>query len=214
MGVRHQINFTAKLLSMMVFAALGFAAGFVACTHAKGLLADEDRDQYLRQKGDAPPAVRDGVQAALIDLQSGYTKRNSMDLQLFMSKLFDRDKDVLLEGTDADWARGYNSAAQFVDRDWKYWGNLKLDTKDVVVWSRGDVAWMTTLGVVQTDKNQRPLRFTAILNRDGANWRFRQISFQWEERNPVPEDVLRANTYRRLGELILHRIGLLFNRNL
>jgi hypothetical protein len=130
-----------------------------------------------------------------------------------MGRLFAHDKDVLIEGTDADWARGYDDAAQFILTDWKNWGDLRLDTGKTVVWSHEDVALLTTVGVVTTEKNERPLRFTAVLNRDGAGWRFRQISFQWDERTPESSDVFRLDTYQRLALLAIHRIGQTFDKN-
>lgn len=190
----------------MTIAAAGFAIGFVACTHARSLADETGRAQYVEQAGDAPTDVQTGVRTTLSAFQDGYTKRDERQVDAFMESLFARDRDVLLEGTDADWAHGWLKARQLIAADWRNWGDMRLDTAHAVVWARGDVAWLSTVGVVHWGHNQRPLRFSAVLDRDGTQWRFRQIVYQWDERTPIARDVMDGATYRLLLNRVLRHL--------
>ena len=52
----------------------------------------------------------------------------------------------------------------------------------------------------------RPLRFTAILTRQGDRWIFRQIHFQWDDRDPGVLGLLRSATYGRLARVEFARL--------
>ena len=104
------------------------------------MLSSSDlRKQYL-QAGDAPLSVRAGVLAALTDFQEGYVKRDPKELDAFMNRLFPKNDDILLLGTDAgEWARGYPAVGEFIRTDWLNWGDFKFAVDDSIVWSSGDV---------------------------------------------------------------------------
>ena len=180
----------------------GFAFGFVACLHLKSFASDDLRRQYLLQHGDAPALVRAKVIVALKAFQDGYIRRDPKELDSFVHRLFPDNDEILLLGTDAgEWVRGHQAVADFIGNDWAKWGDFRFAVDDTVVWSSGDVAWIASVGAV----NERPLRFSAILTRQGNDWLFRQVNFQWDDRTPRARDLLRASTYLRLFRLIVHR---------
>ena len=184
----------------------GFAFGFVACLHLKSFASDELRRQYLLQKGDAPALVRAKVIASLRAFQDGYVRRDPKELDSFVHRLFADNDEILLLGTDAgEWVRGHRAVAEFIGDDWAKWGDFRFAVDDSVVWSSGDVAWIASVGVVNEQGVNRPLRFSAILTRHGSDWLFRQVSFQWDDRNPRAWDILHASTYLRLFRLVLHQ---------
>jgi hypothetical protein len=185
----------------------GFAFGFVSCLHMKSVASGDRRHRYLLQTGDAPAPVREEVLVALRAFQEGYTRRDPKDLDSFMHRLFPENSDILLLGTDADeWVRGYRPVAEFIRTDWLKWGDFRFAVDDSIIWSSGDVAWIASVGVVREQGVDRPLRFSAILTRNGNNWLFRQVHFQWDARDPSPSDVLRASTYLKLVKLVLRHI--------
>ena len=103
-----------------------FVAGFDTCRHLKTSIPNSIRSRYLTEPGDAPPAVRSGVLAALRDFHEGYVRRNPAELGPFMERLFSRD-DVLLIGTDTgEWARGYPAVSEFIRGDWRQWGRSQV----------------------------------------------------------------------------------------
>lgn len=199
-----------KIFSALAIALLvsgGFALGFVSSLHLKSIAPPELRHQYLLQTGDAPPSVRAEVLVSLRAFQEGYRKRDPRELDSFMHRLFEKDDDILLMGTDAnEWVRGYDAVGRFIKSDWLYWDDFRFEVDDSVVWSAGDVAWIASVGVVHGQRADRPVRFSAILTRHGNNWLFRQVHFQWDYRDPRPSDLFRPSTHLKLVRLALKYI--------
>ena len=194
-------------VAIPLFGLGAFTFGFVSSLHLKSAVSGNLREQYLLQTGDAPPPVRAEVLAALRDFQGGYIKRDPKELDSFMSRLFPKNDDILLLGTDAgEWARGYPAVAEFIRADWLNWGDFRFAVDQSIIWSSGDVAWIASVGAVHGQGSDRPLRFSAILTRKGNNWLFRQVHFQWDDRDPSPADLLRPRTHLKLVGLVLRLI--------
>ncbi|MGA7106462.1 MAG: nuclear transport factor 2 family protein [Terracidiphilus sp.] len=151
--------------------------------------------------------MRSGVLTALRAFQAGYIQRDPKDLDSFMSRLIAKNDDVLILGTDAgEWVRGYPAAAGFIRADWQGWGDFRFAVEDSIICSDGDVAWTTSTGDVHFKGANRALRFSAILKRDGSNWLFHELHFQWDDRDPSPADVLRPKTYFKLLRLAFRQV--------
>ena len=197
---------------IFVIIALGiaaFALGFVSCLNLKHAAPFDESLRLLGSAGDASPEVRDGVHTALRAFNDAYSKRDVAQLDAFMAHSFSAEGDTLLigsEGTPAEWVRGPSAIRGFIQHDWQTWGSFRFDADKAIVWSRGDVAWVATIGAVQYEGTQRPLRFTAILERHGDIWLFRQLHFQWDDCDPGARDLLRPRTYLTLAQLALARL--------
>lgn len=192
-------------VALLAFSAFGF--GFVSSLHLKSTSSIDLRHQYLLQTGDAPPAVRAGVLAALRSFQDGYVRRDPRELGSFMHHLFPEDGDILLLGTDAgEWVRGYPAVAEFIRTDWLKWGDFRFAVDDSIIWSSGDVAWIASVGVVHDQWSDRPVRFSATLMRSGPNWLFRELHFQWDDRDARASDLFRPSTHLRIARLVMHYI--------
>jgi ketosteroid isomerase-like protein len=187
-----------------------FAAGFVAYTHLRRSVTAEKRGQYLQPAGDAPAAVETGVRQTLRAFGDGYARRDPNAAAAFTDRLFAANGDALLLGVNGgEWIRGRQAVTQFIGDDWRYWGDLKVDSSNAVVWSQGDVAWTATTGALRTRGSDRPLRLTAVLIREGNQWRFRQVVFQWDDHDPETRDLFRPESYFQLwhrltGKLLRH----------
>ncbi len=200
---------TAITLAVSLAVLAGFATGFVSCLDLKSTPTNESLKHQMLQAGNAPLAVRAGVLDSLRLFQKGYEKRDVRNLDSFMNHLFARDDDVLMIGVQSgtsEWARGYASAALFIQRDWQNWGDFRFDVDDSVVWSSGDVAWVASVGSVRSKDSEKPVRFTAVLTRDGDRWVFRQIHFQLDQTDPEKADVLNLHTYLHLARMALREI--------
>lgn len=172
----------------------------MACLHLKSA-SPADRERSLLSAGNATPPVRMSVLQNLRRLQDDYSVRDPQRLPSLMRAVFPQDGDVLILGTDGgEWIRGSENAGKFIEGDWRYWGDLKIDIDHAIVWCSGDVAWLATIGEVRFDQGPRPLRVTAILTQEGNNWVFRQMHFQWDDRDAVKRDLLRPRSYLRLME--------------
>jgi hypothetical protein len=145
--------------------------------------ANADTQQsYLRDKGDASGSVRAEVLVSLREFQAGYAERDPERLDAFMGRLFPRDQDARIIGTDAnEWKTGYDAIARFVRDDWRGWGDVHLAVDDAVISSFGNAAWLATTGRVTWQHSTRSIRFTAVLTHRDGRWLFRQIQFQWDE---------------------------------
>jgi hypothetical protein len=204
-GLTRKRIFSALTIAVFVLGAFTF--GFVSSLHLKSAVASDLRKQYLLQAGDTPLSVRAGVLAALTDFQKGYVKRAPKELDAFMNRLSPKNDDSLLLVTDAgEWARGYPAVGEFIRTDWLNWGDFRFAVDDSVVWSSGDVAWIASIGAVHEHGSDRPLRFSAILTRSGGNWLFREVHFQWDDRDPSPGDLLRPSTDLKLFSWVLQYI--------
>lgn len=182
--------------AVALLAIVSFFAGFVACLHLKST-----REQSLLSAGNAPAAVRSMVLQDLERLQDAYSRRDPAQLPSLMDAVFPRDGDILILGTDGgEWIRDSVHAGQFIAADWQYWGDLRMDVDHAAVWSSGDVAWLATIGTVRFGARLRPLRVTAILTREQNKWVFRQMHFQWDDKDAAKQDLLRPRSYVRLLE--------------
>lgn len=196
------------LLAAIPIVMSGFAAGFIACLQNERALRDQTRAGSIEVTGDAPPAVRAGVLASLERFQTGYARRDTRSVEDFVHGTFDTDSDILVLGINQfEWARGYPEVANLVYGDWQGWGDVHLNTDSSVINSSQDVAWLVTAGDVQFGASKRPIRFSAILNRKGDNWLFRQVQFQWEDRDLSRTDLLDARTYLEFFQHALRKIA-------
>ena len=200
-GLTRKRILYALVIALFVLGAFTF--GFVSSLHLKSAVSSDLRKQYLLQAGDTPLSVRAGVLAALTDFQEGYIKRDPKELDSFMNRLFPKNDDILLLGTDAgEWTRGYPAVGEFIRTDWREWGDFRFAVDDSIVWSSGEVAWIASVGAVHEHGSDRPLRFSAILTRNGNRWLFRQVHFQWDDRDPGAADLLRPSTHLKLGKWV------------
>jgi hypothetical protein len=197
----------ACALAVAAFGVASFVFGFSAGRQLKRSTDAVLRQQYLAPAGDAPHTVRLQVLKSLRAFQEGYVKRNPDELESFMSRLFAEDHDVLLMGTDAnEWCRGHRSISEFIKEDWRKWGDFRFDVDNSLVWTFGDVAWTASVGTVHSSHADRPVRFATILARKGDGWVFRQLHFQWDERQLSTSELLDWDTQVQLVKLFYGRL--------
>lgn len=179
----------------LILLFIGFAAGVIMSRDMRTVVSRDLQKTYLIHPGDAPAPVRAGVVAALRAFQDGYARRDPKQLDSFMQRLFAPNDEVLLLGADAaEWIRGYRPVSQFILSDWLRWGEFRFSVDDSMIWSSGDVAWIASAGTVHTRRSDRPIRFSAVLTRNGDAWIFRQVHFQWDERDPGGWDLVHPTT--------------------
>lgn len=191
-------NNKSRIVLVACVLALGFATGWVAERHV--MFKQRPTVSSLQMDlGDAPLSIRSEVLKQLKAFQAGYTNRDPQQVAAFMDQIFPRDKNIVFLGTDPnEWITGYDSISQFIYADWKNWGDVRLDTEHPLICTSGNVAWLATSGVLESGRNSRPLRFTAILAMDDGRWTFRHVQFQWEDRQATLRDFLHMENYSRL----------------
>ncbi len=108
--------------------------------------------------------LKDGQEQAQIALtlerfQEGYTRRDLARLDPFMD-LFVNDATIECIGTggvlpgEDEWCLGRAAIRALVQQDWESWGDVELDVDEARIHVLGDVAWLSTTGVV-TDVETR-----------------------------------------------------------
>jgi len=130
-------------------AVVGFVAGWMA--NGRLIFSDETivEASVVAKHGDASGATRADVMRTMDAFQVGYDHRDVRLLDGFMGRLFPREGEVLLLGTESnEWVRGYDDVKRVIRNDWVDWANLRLDLNDCQVSSAGDVAWVATRGYV------------------------------------------------------------------
>jgi SnoaL-like protein len=210
-GAREEEHLTLKralaALALALLATGSFVFGFASCLHLSSSEPGDVRRRHLLEQGDAPPLVRAGVLTALRAFQDGYVRRDPNELDSFMRGLFPEGGDVLLLGTDAaEWVRGYRAVGNFIQEDWRHWGDFRFDTDRAIVWCSGDVAWIASAGLVRDGQSGRAVRFSAVLTRDRDRWLFRQLQFQWDDRAPGLSVLRHASTYGELARWTLAKV--------
>lgn len=184
----------------------GFAAGFTSCLHARIFVPSEVSNLSAQYQGDASTGVRAEVLSALHEFQNGYVQRDPENLGAFASKLIAKDNDVVLLGTDAgEWVVGHSAVSEFIKADWRAWGDFRFDVDHSAISSSGNVAWATSVGLVHFKSLDRPVRFSAVMIKDGDRWTFRKIQFQWADKGPSSADLLQPRTYFTLPKLVFQR---------
>ena len=193
----------ARHRGSLLFMGCGLLVGFVIGWKGRGQFRispnAETQKSYLQGIGDAPDVVSGEVLSSLREFQSGYSKRDIRQLDAFMQRLFPKDQDTRIIGTDAgEWRSGYESISHFVHDDWVDWGNVRLSVDDAVIDSAGETAWLATTGEVSSAHSTRAIRFTAVLTRRDGQWLFRQIQFQWDEQFLRLTDLLKREGWSQL----------------
>jgi hypothetical protein len=120
------------------------------------------------------------VRSVLQKFQDGYTARNIANLDNFMH-LFIQNDTIEMIGIGAskraanEWFEGLIHIREFVESDWKYWGDVRLDVDGAKITINRDTAWLSTTGTVtQTQAFDTAIQFhlndmKAILDQDGPS---------------------------------------------
>ncbi|GAC1630120.1 MAG: hypothetical protein NVS9B14_00330 [Candidatus Acidiferrum sp.] len=180
-------------------AILGFVAGWLA--NSRLIFSNQAivEASIVTPHGDASATTRARVMDAMNVFQAGYDHRNLSELDGFMERLFPRQGEVLLLGTESnEWVRGYDDVKKLIRHDWVDWDHLHLDLTDCQISASGDVAWLATRGYVHSTDSKRPVRFSATLVRIGNEWKFRQLQFQYEDRHAALRDLIQLGSYSQL----------------
>jgi hypothetical protein len=78
---------------------------------------------------------------------------------------------------------GYAGACELIRSDWLQWGDVRLLVQNANISSQGDVAWVSTIGYVETDLSRfliLPLRFTGVMVREDFGWKFQQCQYLFD----------------------------------
>ncbi|MCM1989170.1 nuclear transport factor 2 family protein [Oceanirhabdus seepicola] len=82
------------------------------------------------------------IKDVLRRFQEGYTNRNVDNLDNYMNDLFINDDRIITVGTSrSEWCFGLNELRELLESDWKFWGDIVVDSENSKINSKDSTAW-------------------------------------------------------------------------
>lgn len=142
-----------------------------------------DPSLFLYDKGSATTEVRGEILEQLENFQAGYEQRDTSILLSYMEQLFSQENILILGTMPGEIYSGYEEAADLVQSDWLYWGDVHLMTESSNISASDSVAWFSMIGHVVFDLSSwidLPLRVSGIMVHEDRGWKFQQLQFQFD----------------------------------
>lgn len=149
------------------------------------------------------------VRSTLQKFQDGYTSRDVARLDQFM-QLFVQSEAIEMIGIGAskrhatEWYEGISRVREFIEGDWKYWGDVRLDVGGAKISIHGDVAWLSATGTV----TQTQVFDTAI------EYHLNDMKAFFDRENLSADEKLMEVTYYGMRRLRERAKGIGYSRNL
>ncbi len=143
----------------------------------------EQPDLHPFGQGNAPREVQMEIMEQLELFQQGYAARDTSGLASFMDRLISRQQILILGTMPNEIYSGFEEAADLVQSDWLSWGDVKLLVEQSNISGSDSVVWVSTIGTVEFDLSRLlvlPLRFSGVMVREGQDWKFQQLQFQFD----------------------------------
>ena len=92
--------------------------------------------------------------------QDGYTERDLSKLEEVMSLFATGGKAEMIGIGASERFQGREEIREIIESDWKYWGNVIFEVDKARIQLHGEVAWLTTRGVlIQTDTHDSAMPY-------------------------------------------------------
>lgn len=131
-------------LSTLVVAGFGLALLLITKTFVIPFQEyQDDTSLFLYDQGNATPAVRGEIMEQLEQFQTGYTKRDTTILESYMEQLFSKENILILGTMPGEIYSGYTEAADLVQSDWLYWGDVYMLVESSNISDCDSVAWFS-----------------------------------------------------------------------
>jgi hypothetical protein len=142
-----------------------------------------DPTLFLYDRGSASPAIRAEILGQLEIFQEGYEQRDTSILETYMEQLFSRENILILGTMPGEIYSGFEEAADLVQSDWLYWGDVDLMAESSNISATDSVAWFSMIGHVVFDLTSMldlPLRVSGVMVQEETGWKFQQLQFQFD----------------------------------
>jgi len=143
----------------------------------------DDPNLFLYDRGNASPEVRGEILNQLKLFQDGYEKRDTTILESYMEQLFSKENILILGTMPGEIYSGYAEAADLLQSDWLYWGDVHMLVESSNISALDSVAWFSMIGHVEFDLSRwldLPLRISGVMVRKEQAWTFQQLQFQFD----------------------------------
>ena len=143
----------------------------------------ENENSYPYGEGNAPALTWDSIMTQLRYFEKGYLDRDVEHLEEYCERLISKENILILGTMPQEIYSGYEEASELIRTDWLEWGDVYYLMDQANVSVQEDVAWVSTIGYVEFDLSRflvLPLRYTAVMVKEDANWKFQQMQFQFD----------------------------------
>ena len=143
----------------------------------------EDESSYPFGEGNAPALTWDSIMTQLEYFEIGYLERDVEVLEEYCDRLISKESILILGTMPQEIYSGYEEASELIRTDWLDWGDVYYLMDQANVSVQGDVAWISTIGYVEFDMSRflvLPLRYSAVMVKEGGAWKFQQMQFQFD----------------------------------
>ena len=142
------------------------------------------QDSFIFSKGNSPDSIRTEIIDQLNKFQDGYTKRDTSLIKSFMQQLFAEENALILGVMPNEIFIGQKGVKRLLFGDWNRgrWGDCTFLIENTNISCYGDVAWISTIGIVKMDLSSYlvlPLRLTGVMVKENGFWKFQQLQFQF-----------------------------------
>lgn len=134
-------------------------------------------------KGNASMEDRDSIMIQLKFFEKGYLERDIEQLEDYCNRLISQENILILGTMPQEIYSGYEAVADLIGSDWEFWGDVYYLMDQANISVKNDVAWISTIGYVEFDMSRflvLPLRYSAVMQKEDANWKFTQMQFQFD----------------------------------
>jgi hypothetical protein len=134
-------------------------------------------------EGNALTGTRDSIQAQLEYFAKGYLERDVEKLEEYCSRLISKENILILGTMPQEIYSSYEAATELIRTDWLEWGDVHYLMDQAHVSVQDEVAWISTIGYVEFDMSRflvLPLRYSAVMVKEEAAWKFQQMQFQFD----------------------------------
>lgn len=105
------------------------------------------------------------IKEALEEFKQGYKARDIKVVDAFIDRLFDkRGKTAILGTSFGEWMMGLSGVKELVESDWRYWGDVDIDTSNIDMTIFGDTAFVNLTGTVRYVFEYTEEKFDSYLN--------------------------------------------------
>jgi hypothetical protein len=134
-------------------------------------------------EGNAPAGTRDSIMTQLEYFEYGYLERDVENLEEYCQRLISEENILILGTMPQEIYSGYEAASELIRTDWLEWGDVYYLMDQAHVSVHDEVAWISTIGYVEFDLSRflvLPLRYSAVMVKEDASWKFQQMQFQFD----------------------------------
>ncbi|MDF2891201.1 MAG: hypothetical protein K0R80_1568 [Clostridia bacterium] len=105
------------------------------------------------------------IKESLEEFRLGYKKRDIEVVDEYIESLFLKDEKTAILGTSfGEWMMGTAGAKELVQSDWKYWGDVDIDTDNACISIFDDAAFVSLKGTVRYQFEYTEEKYDSYLN--------------------------------------------------